>query len=233
VGTVTRDGQLPDTTKPIEQRIDETAVSLIDLITQQSMQGQTSWKNYVALAALDVLHPGALPRVITPQESEGGPLSEDDRQAVESLRTFFRGITSLPADLGPDERADKIAELSDSLIESRPPRIRAASLCSRVTGYGQFVPLSSTKFQAGKPVRAIVYTEVTRFGHRPLGESTARPSGANPSDRWAVELSQGLQLFHDADGVLAWSRPMETVIETSRNKRRDFFLVHEITLRRP
>ena len=99
-----------------------------------------------------------------------------------------------------------------------------------MTGFGQFVPLPGNKFQAGKPVRAIVYTEVTRFGHRPLGESTARPAGSSASDRWAVELSQGLQLYHDADGVLAWSRPMETVIETSRNKRRDFFLVHEITL---
>jgi hypothetical protein len=230
VNTVTKDGQDPEAAKPIEQRIDETAVELIDLITQQSMAGQTSWRNYIALAALDVLHHGALPQVITPGETEGGPLSVDDRQAVESIRDFFRGITALPADLGPDERAEKIAELSDTLVETRPPRIRTASLCSRVTGFGQFVPLSTSKFQAGKPVRAIVYTEVTRFGHRPLSESSTRPSGANPSDRWAVELSQGLQLFHDADNVLAWSRPMETVIETSRNKRRDFFLVHEITL---
>ena len=44
-----------------------------------------------------------------------------------------------------------------------------------------------------------------------------------------MNLSQALQLYHDADGTLAWSRPEEEVIETSRNKRRDFYLVNDIT----
>lgn len=215
--------------KTLEQRIDESTVSLIDLITQQSMSGDMSWRNYIALAALDAIHPGAVPRVITPSQQDGGPLAEDDRQAVESLREFFAGLATIPPDVGPDARADRMAELSDKLLESRPMRIRTSSMCSRVTGYGQFVPLPSTRFQQGKPIRAIVYTEVTRFGHRALSDGN-RPRNASPSDRWSVELSQAIQVFHDADGVLAWSRPAETVIETSRNKRKDFFLVHDITL---
>jgi hypothetical protein len=191
------------------------------------MSGGMPWRNYLALAALDALHPGAVPKVITPNQEEGGPLSADDRQAVESLREFFAGIAAIPQDAAPDARADRMAELADKLIESRPMRIRTAALCSRVAGFGQFTPLNTSRFQQGRSIRAIVYAEIARFGHRPIGDDG---KGAAPGDRWAVELSQTLQLYHDADGVLAWSRPEERIIEASRNKRRDFFLIHEITL---
>jgi hypothetical protein len=213
--------------KPLAERIDDTIVSLIDLLTQQSMAGAMPWRNYIALAALDAVHPGALPKVITPDQKEGGPLSADDRQAVESLREFFAGVAAIPPEIGPDARADRMAELADKLLESRPMRIRTAALCSRVTGYGQFTPLRSTRFAQGRAIRAIVYAEIARFGHRPIAESSAEGAGG---DRWAVELTQTLQLYHDSDGLLAWSRPEERILETSRNKRQDFFLVHEITL---
>lgn len=213
--------------RPLEQKIDDQVVSLIDLLAQQSIAGEMPWRNYLALAALDALHPGAMPKVITPDQKGGGPLNADDRQAVESLREFFAGIAGIPADTGPDARADRMAELADKLLESRPMRIRSQTLCSRVAGYGQFTPLPSSRFPAGRPIRAIVYAELSRFGHRPISENT---SGAAPGDRWTVELSQTLELYHDADGTKAWSRPEERITESSRNKRKDFFLIHEITL---
>ncbi len=213
--------------KPLTQRIDDAAVSLIDLLAQQCLTGDMPWKNYLALAALDALHPGAMPKVITPDQKEGGPLSADDRQAVESLREFFSGVAAIPADTSPDARADRMAELADRLLESRPMQIRTPVLCSRVAGYGQFTPLPGSRFQQGVPIHAIVYAEITRFGHRPIGETSQT---GNPGDRWTVELTQTLQLFHDADGSMAWSRPEERIIENSRNKRKDFFLIHEITL---
>ena len=224
VKTITPEKAAPE--KPLAQKIDDTVMSLIDLLVRQSMAGQMEWRNYLTLAALDNLHPGAMPRVITPDQKGGGPLNADDRQAVESLREFFAGIASIPTEMGPDARADRMAELADKLLESRPMRIRSPALCSRVAGYGQFTPLPTNRFVVGRPIRAIVYAELSRFGHRPIGDS----AGAAPGDRWTVELSQTLELYHDADGTKAWSRPEERITESSRNKRRDFFLIHEITL---
>ena len=92
LGVETIAGGSPKAVKPLDQRIDDQVVSLIDLLAQQSLAGEMPWRNYLALAALDALHPGAMPTVITPDQKAGGPLSADDRQAIESLREFFAGI---------------------------------------------------------------------------------------------------------------------------------------------
>ncbi len=225
VETIAPEKAAPD--KPLDQKIDDQVISLIDLLKQQLLAGEMPWRNYLALAAMDALHPGAMPKVITPDQKGGNPLTADDRQAVESLREFFAGIAAIPPETGPDARADRMAELADRLLESRPMRIRSPALCSRVAGYGQFTPLPSSRFPVGHPIRAIVYAELSRFGHRPISESSP---GAAPGDRWIVELSQTLELYHDSDGLKAWSRPEERITESSRNKRKDFFLIHEITL---
>lgn len=217
-------GPAPET-RTLEQRIDDAVVGLIDLLTQQSLAGETPWKSLLALAAMDALHPGAIPQVISPDEKGTSPWSADDRRAVESLRAFFAGVAAIDPKTLPERRADLMAELAAKFGEMRPMRIGEAVLCSKVMGYGRYVPLPSSAFQQGRPVRTIVYTELERFGHRPATTGEA-PGG----ETWAVDVSQTIQVYHDADGVLAWSRPEERLIEASRNKRRDFYLVHDITL---
>jgi hypothetical protein len=85
----------------------------------------------------------------------------------------------------------------------------------------------------GRPHRVIVYTEVTSFGQRTVTESEAQADESVPPEfrpRFAVDLTQELQLYHDADGVLVWTQGEQRICETSLNRRRDFYLVQQITL---
>jgi hypothetical protein len=216
----------PPPPKPLNEQIQVAAIALMDLLNQvPAVQPDKSWRAYLALAALDLVRPGSMPRIISPDLKGAAVLTPDQVATVEGVRKFLSELALVPADAPPSVRSAKIAELTAQITAAAPMRIAAAELCGRVMGYGQYIPLGTSKFLQGRPQRAIVYVEVANFGHKAVNGEAGQ--GAT---NWAVNLSQTLQLYHDADGTLAWSRPEEEVMETSRNKRRDFYLVTDITL---
>ena len=72
-----------------------------------------------------------------------------------------------------------------------------------------------------------MYIEIENFGYRPVKD--ADPDKM-PGDQWAVDLSTEMQLLDAYDGMLQVKEPERSVIETGRNKRKDFYLVQEIEL---
>ncbi|MBL8763511.1 MAG: hypothetical protein JNM07_04495 [Phycisphaerae bacterium] len=107
-----------------------------------------------------------------------------------------------------------------------------ARLCARVESFGRYTPLDSDAFLAGRVNSVLVYVEVTNFTHAPLAEADPGDAAADASgdERWVVELGQELNLYHDADHVLAWRQPEEVVRDVARRKRRDYYLVRRVDL---
>jgi hypothetical protein len=227
---------MPEATAPVEppktlaEQIDQTSLLLTDLLRQNTAVSESPFRAALALAAMEAVRPGSAPKVITPDSVDGGPLTDEQREVVNAFRDLVAGMTAA-ADSGPGELTDRSVELGNAFSRARPMRISAA-LAAKVTGYGQFVPLDARKLQQGKPTKAVVYTEVRRFAQRPVteGDTAQGGGGGQPHDKFAVELSQELQLIHDADGVKAWQRAEQPVVETSRSYRSDFYLVQNITL---
>jgi hypothetical protein len=155
-------------------------------------------------------------------------LPPDERDAARALISLLA-----VADTDPDELAGAMALHAERLAEARPLRIVTAALCSRVEGFGRFVPLPSSTFVAGSPIRMIVYTEVEHFTRSPAGGA---PNGSlgepDAGGEWEVRLSQELQLYHEADGLLAWRQPEEVTVYRARSRPRDFFVVNSIELPR-
>lgn len=216
----------PPPPKPLNEQIQDAAINLVSLLNQiPALEPDKTWRAYLALAALDIVRPGSMPKVISPDGKGAAVLTPEETATAEAVRQFLGALAAIPSTATPQARSAKIAELADNITAAAPMRMGAVELCARVMGYGQYLPLGTSKFLQGRPQRAIVYVEVVSFGHRPVA---ADQSGGG--DRWAVDLAQTLQLYHDADGTLAWSRPEEELMESSRNKRRDFYLVTDITL---
>ncbi len=174
---------------------------------------------YAALAALDVVAPGVM---MNPSSIEG--LTPEDARVLESWADLMRGasdrLDSSPGDARALAMAMRDAAASAESLE--PLEITTATLCSRVEGFGNYTPMSAT-WLAGRAHRTIVYAEVDHFASRLV----RAPSG---SETYEVRLTQELQLYHDADGLLAWRMPPQDVRDTSRNRRRDFFVVQMIDL---
>ncbi len=146
-----------------------------------------------------------------------------------------------PAVPAPVAEAPKVAVAGNSPVlaagnaQPEVPVFKGSNalLASRVTGYGRYVPLPSRPghgtfvFQSARSNRAIVYIEIENFGYRAAKE--ADPDKM-PGDQWAVDLSTEMQLLDAYDGMLQVKEPERSVIETGRNKRKDFYLVQEIEL---
>lgn len=214
--------------KPLDQRISDAAVVLVDLLRQQSLESPEPARAYVALAALEALRPGSLPDVHTPDGKNVNKVAPSEWRAAEALRDLVIGMTTGSAAGNESELADLLDDLALRLGALQQIRIRTARLCSRVEGFGQYTPFSGNRFLQGRTNRVIVYAEVDRFAHRP--SQAADTAAGGTGGEWTVDLSQELNLYHDADTILAWRRPEERVVETSHNKRRDFYVIQMIDL---
>jgi hypothetical protein len=96
--------------------------------------------------------------------------------------------------------------------------IPKVDLCTKVTGFGDYAPVSRRSFLAGAPNRVIVYSELDGFkSHLENGKWTTRLA-----TRVSIVPANG----GNTSNFVAWSRTPEwtEVIDTSDSPRSDFFL---------
>ncbi|MEM8739629.1 MAG: hypothetical protein AAGG38_14295 [Planctomycetota bacterium] len=184
----------------------------------------------VTAAALSLAHPG---RKIDPRLLD--PLKPMQREAVERLHQLFLNIhdqataasqtdgQSLPGGAvasggGGFDRKTLDRALADA-FGSMPVTIVHADLCRSVSGYGIYEPLAGHNFLAGQANRAIVYVEVEDFDTQ-----------AADQDQREVRLTQELIVYKEDDGLAVWRHEPTDIVDVSRNRRRDFYVVQMITL---
>jgi hypothetical protein len=207
----------------LDQQITAAAATLGDLLRRRAGATTDLFGASLELAALGTLFPGL-------DAGADADLSPAERESLKAFEALI-GALAVPGVGGdPGRVADAFAAAVEGMSASLPVRIRAAELCTRVDGFGQYVPVEGNVFQSMRPHRVIVYTEVERFAYEPLGEADLGSHRAGPGDRWAVNLTQQLELYNETGAMSAWSRPALPVVETSRNKRRDFHIVDQIDL---
>lgn len=218
----TPEPQPPAPALTTEEQIAAKVAELRALIAQRS-DAQTPLAQSLSTAALDAFIAGdaktpALTRGLSPAEVE---VATATRELFSRLQAESRGSADTLT------LAGILASTAETLTGKAPVRISDARLCTKVESFGRFEPFTSNAFLAGRQHRVIVYVELDRFSSRPAnqGDSTAGRDG-----NWVVELSQELELIHDADGRQQWYRPAQNVIDASRTRRRDFYLVNMIEL---
>lgn len=158
------------------------------------------------------------------------PRRELDKDAVSALdpakrdqvRRYHRVIVGLAQDVASaDGRLDEQAVLKriDDLFGPQPMRVTNAELCRRVRGYGVYEPFESRVFLAGREHPVIVYAELNNYR---VAETA--------DQQYEVRLAQELVLYNESDGLAVWKQPRVEIVDQSRNRRRDFFVVQMIRL---
>jgi hypothetical protein len=195
-----------------------------------------------AKSALKDLDPGKSEPLIAMPELEPAPAPKKESAKEGPVETVVAtplkkedaaSITS-----APNPQATVVETKVIPQVQTVPPPIPIfkganALLAARVTGFGKYVPLATRPstgnfvFQSARSNRAIVYIEIENFGYRAVKEGDPdKMSG----DQWAVDLTTEMQLLDAFDGMLQMKEAERSVIETGRNKRKDFYLVQEIEL---
>lgn len=176
-----------------------------------------------AAVLLSVLH-AARPDLF-PRGTNLPPLTPEQADAASGVRILAERLLA-----GGADPAAVVDALAVELAEARGLRITDAALCVRVDGFGAYDPVPSTRLLAGQSHRVILYVALGGFAHR-----QARPGEAadTPGAAWVVELSEEVSVYQDTPAaMLVLHRPEQSVTEVSRAKRRDFYLVQEITFPR-
>lgn len=196
----------------------DTSARMASLLRQTDASGKALITDLAAILPVESMRPGVLATL----GDTGNPLaslSEQDKSTLIAAR---------------DRLLADPSNASNDLIKSLRPAgglmILRTALCTRVEGFGRFDPYSTSTFVQGRTLRAIVYVELDGFATRPARDSDPVMSNVAIDEQVSVDLTQSLSLYHDADDLLAWHRPARGVIETSRNKRRDFYLIQQIDL---
>ena len=213
--------------KPATSTNDDKVVALAarvaTLIRDRPVDGSQVMPEAVALAMIESLQPGALRGLDTTGALLNARLNAEDRATLIAARDR---VASTPA-ASSEEIRTALAQIA-APSELKIPQVR---LCMRVRGFGQYDAFPTSAFPAGKGSKAIVYTEIDGFTTRPARRGDPIAAGSDVAEQVSVELEQSLTLFQQ-DGYQVWHRPPQRVIETSRVKRRDFYLIQIIELHR-
>ncbi|MDX2131640.1 MAG: hypothetical protein SFY69_06285, partial [Planctomycetota bacterium] len=202
--------------------------ALLDLARRMSAllrePPETKIDDAAALAAIEALRAGVLRDLESPSNVLHAGLDERDRLALLEARARVAAT--------PGEANASLTRRLAGIAPGPGMRIVRGLLCTRVQGFGRYEAFASTTFAAGSPIRAIVYTELDGFGSRPAREGDPAMKDVALAEQTSVELTQELGLYTEPGGLRAWHKPGQRVIETTRGRRRDFYLIHTIELPR-
>lgn len=207
----------------LEARISELAGMLAAMLRQKAAASESPIREYLLLAAVDPLDGSPGSRHADEASVMASPEGVAVWRAVQDLMS--RAAQASPDPCAEEELSRTLIEGAARVEEARPMRISRAVLCRQVAGFGRYQPAGAGPFLAGQTQRLIVYVELENFAHRAAKpDDESGPEMAGAGEKWAVEVSQELDLRHSKDEVQAWYRPQQTVVDVSRNKRRDFFV---------
>lgn len=146
-----------------------------------------------------------------------------DPKAREQVARFHQMLAVAFDELASNEKAqltrrDMISKI-DEVFGAQPLQIEQLQLCRRVDSYGVYEPFATTRFLAGKKNRVLAYVELENFQHEPLEDG-----------RYEVRLEQSVELYDATGETTVWRQGPVQLVDVSRNKRRDFFIVYPIDL---
>ncbi|MEM6506935.1 MAG: hypothetical protein AAF711_15975 [Planctomycetota bacterium] len=146
-----------------------------------------------------------------------------DPRAREQVARFHQMLAVTFDELASNTKAtltrrDMIRKI-DEVFGAQPLQIEQYQLCRRVDSYGVYEPFGSTRFLAGRKNRVLVYVELENFKHEPLEEGG-----------YEVRLEQSVELYDATGETTVWRQGPVQLVDVSRNKRRDFFIVYPIDL---
>jgi hypothetical protein len=206
------DAPAPSQTPPADTAIDHHRLARV-MMHQLRHSDDPALKKAIDAVALSVVSGD---RTLSPDILAS--LDPRQRETVSRFHLLMIQLTDRIAERGHID-PETISEQLDATFGVQPIEIETVQLCRRVDNYGVYEPFAGDTFLAGRDQRMIVYVQLDHFA-----------SQQQPDDLYEVRLSQEIVLYNASDGLPVWRLPIETIVDRSRNRRRDFFTVKIIRL---
>lgn len=117
---------------------------------------------------------------------------------------------------GSSEASTNRDETVESSGKAKPFRLRSARFCEKISGFGVYVPTSSTLFRAGQDV--LVYCEPEAIAYQ------------TDSDGFRSRIASRVEIVGESSIDPVWSEDMGVVEDVCRSRRRDYFVNFRVSL---
>lgn len=159
-----------------------------------------------------------------PQLQSLALMPAEDRELLSALLdglSNFRNGVKADNNMLLSRKIRPLVELADRLKTQAELTIPTLALCTDVKGFGVYEPIEPARFTTESDHRVIVYCEVENFS-----------SLLDAQRRWETRLTQEVVLYTEQGGEEVWrdKAPPRPIIDYSRNRRHDFFIVKMIRL---
>lgn len=158
-----------------------------------------------------------------PQLSVIAGLNNEDRELLAAMLdgiSNFRSAVKADGNLLISKKVRPLLELGERLRSQAELTIPVVALCKKVEGFGVYDPMEPARFAAGREQPAIVYCEIDNFSSQLDGQR-----------RWTTMLAEEVVLYDEQNGLEVWrEKQTRSIVDYSRNRRHDFFLVKMIKL---
>lgn len=156
------------------------------------------------------------------REFDPGVFNDLTPRQKEQVKQYHEIIKTLNRQFAKSDKpldAERLQGEIERVTGEAAIRVRNLQLCRRVSGFGVYEPFESSTFLAGREQPVVIYLEVENF-----------TSQKTSQDQYQVKLSQEIVLYNESDGLAVWRQPAVEIVDNSRNRRRDFFVVQLVRL---
>ncbi|HEV7301343.1 MAG TPA: hypothetical protein VGN72_18415 [Tepidisphaeraceae bacterium] len=156
-----------------------------------------------------------------PELTALSPLPVEDREVIAAVMdglSNFRTSVQTDGNQLLSKKVRPLVDMSERLRAGADLAVPTIALCRKVDGFGVYDPIEPAQFARGREASVILYCEVANF-------SSQKADGK----KWETTLSHSATLYRDS-GVPVWSDKTTNVVDYSRNRRSDFFVVKMLRL---
>jgi hypothetical protein len=210
----------PGALEPDHARRDQLVVDLSRVLYQEAAYSSHPLRELLVIASTAILDPE---RALDAEAIPG--LTDRERELLAAFQGFFGDLgVRLSESHDPEVIVGAAAGLNEALATGPQLAVTRAALCTRVGGYGDYDEFrrnekGSYSFLAHSGQQAVVYVELEDFASR-----------LNENGLWVTELAQQLVVYSDRDGIPVQRVEWQAAVDTTKNRRDDFFLVQVVTL---
>ncbi|MEL6330013.1 MAG: hypothetical protein AAFR38_10140 [Planctomycetota bacterium] len=150
-------------------------------------------------------------------------LSEAEAKIHEAMERMIDAVAihaNATGTLDPVELGQILAATQADLASVGGLRLTDAALARRVRGLGSYDGFEKNTFLTARKLTLLVYVDMMGFAAGAVDDvrsaEARRRGGGNPVPGFRHTMSIEVQLFHDADGLLAWRQEPKSFTELTR-----------------
>ncbi|MEL7498618.1 MAG: hypothetical protein AAFN77_13510 [Planctomycetota bacterium] len=157
-------------------------------------------------------------------DASGRMINNDQRRSLEHQLAALSAMLDsqqVRSETRNSETLDNLKDAVEELETLAELKVTNGVFCTKILGFGKFNPFMTARFASSQ--KMLIYCEVEN-------QTTREVTNGIGNSEYRTQL-QGSYVIYDAEGDIVQQEKFQPVLDTARNRRRDFYLYFPVQLR--